>query len=241
MNFLAVSTFQIMRFLNYTPHVRDNVVVPTLQQAKFFAGTTDMWTSGTCGPYITFTIHFIDSNWELRSFCLDTIPLYDDHMGQNIADATTDILDKWKLTKENLIAMTTDSGANIVAAFRIVEILRISCFGHNLDLAIKKGLNINQVQCALSRCHSLVETFHRSWKKTHDLRHKQEQLDLSQHKIMGDVATRWGSTYEMVSRINEQQQAISAVLAEDRKYWCKMPTDAEFAVLETLTDAPILF
>ena len=36
--------------------------------------------------------------------------------------------------------MTTDSGANIVAAFRIVEILRISCFGHNLDLAINKGL-----------------------------------------------------------------------------------------------------
>ena len=26
------------------------------------------------------------------------------------------------------------------------------------------------------------------------------------------------------------------MLAEDRKYWCKMPTDAEFAVLETLTD-----
>ena len=217
-------------------HVRDNVVVPTLQQAKVFAGTTDMWTSGTCDPYITFTIHFIDSNWELRSFCLDTIPLYEDHTGQNIADATTDILDNWKLTKENLVAMTTDSGANIVAAFRIVEILRISCFGHNLDLAIKKGLNINQVQRALSRCHSLVETFHRSWKKTRDLRHKQDQLDLPQHKIMGDVATRWGSTYEMVSRINEQQQAISAVLAEDRKYWCKMPTDAEFAVLETLTD-----
>ena len=92
-----------------------------------------MWTSGTCDPYITFTIHFIDSNWELRSFCLDTIPLYDDHTGQNIADATTNILDNWKLTKENLVAMTTDSGANIVAAFRIVEILRIGCFGHNLD------------------------------------------------------------------------------------------------------------
>ena len=233
MNFLAESTFEIPQLYS---HVRDNVVVPTLQQAKFFAGTTDMWTSGTCDPYITFTIHFIDSNWELRSFCLDTIPLYEDHTGQNIADATTDILDNWKLTKENLVAMTTDSGANIVAAFRIVEILRISCFGHNLDLAIKKGLNINQVQRALSRCHSLVETFHRSWKKTRDLRHKQDQLDLPQHKIMGDVATRWGSTYEMVSRINEQQQAISAVLAEDRKYWCKMPTDAEFAVLETLTD-----
>ena len=45
-----------------------------------------------------------------------------------------------------------------------------------------------------------------------------------------------GDQLEMVSRINEHQQAISAVLAEDRNYWCKMPTDGEFAVLETLTD-----
>ena len=98
-------------------HVRDNIVVPTLQQANCFAGTTDMWTSGTCDPYITFTIHFIDSNWELLSFCF---PLYDDHTGQNIADATTDILDNWKLTKENLVAMTTDSGANIAAALAVL-------------------------------------------------------------------------------------------------------------------------
>ena len=34
--------------------VRDNLVVPTLQQAKLFASTTDMWTRGTCDPYITF-------------------------------------------------------------------------------------------------------------------------------------------------------------------------------------------
>ena len=97
--FTKFPQYCIIEFDNFIS-CRDNVVVPTLQQA-----------------YITFTIHFIDSNWELRSFCLDTIPLYDDHTGQNIADATTNILDNWKLTKENLVAMTTDSGANIVVAF----------------------------------------------------------------------------------------------------------------------------
>ena len=38
----------------------------------------------------------------------------------------------------------------------------------------------------------------------------------------------------MVSRIVEQQQAISAVLAEDRKNWYRMPSDSEFSVLETV-------
>ena len=51
---------------------------------------------------------------------------------------------------------------------------------------------------------------------------------------MGDVVTRWGSTYLMISRILEQQQqALSAVLAEDRKKW---PTDTELSVLETVND-----
>ena len=38
----------------------------------------------------------------------------------------------------------------------------------------------------------------------------------------------------MVSHIVEQQQAISAVLAEYRKNWYRMPSDSEFSVLQTV-------
>ena len=41
---------------------------------------------------------------------------------------------------------------------------------------------------------------------------------------------------EMVSRIIEQQQAVIAVLAEDRKNWYRMTTDTEFSVLEGLVE-----
>ena len=98
-------------------------------------------------------------------------------------------------------------------AFRNIAVLRVSCFGHNLDLAIKKVLSFLRVQQALARCHSLVKLFHRSWKKARDLRQKQEELDPQQHKLMGDVPTQWESTYSMISRILEQQQAISAIIA----------------------------
>ena len=40
----------------------------------------------------------------------------------------------------------------------------------------------------------------------------------------------------MISRILEQQQALSAVLAEDRKKWHRMPTDTGLSVLETVDD-----
>ena len=38
----------------------------------------------------------------------------------------------------------------------------------------------------------------------------------------------------MIARNLEQQQAICAVLAEDRKNWYRMPTDSEFSTLEAV-------
>ena len=86
--------------------------------------------------------------------------MFTDHTGQNIADTISAILENWKLNKEQLVASTTDSGSNIVFAFRILHSICISCFGHNLDLAIKKGMDNSGVKKAIGRCHSLVELFH---------------------------------------------------------------------------------
>ena len=38
----------------------------------------------------------------------------------------------------------------------------------------------------------------------------------------------------MIARNLEQQQAICAVLAEDRKNWHRMPTDSKFSTLEAV-------
>jgi len=40
------------------------------------------------------------------------------------------------------------------------------------------------------------------------LEEKQIQLGLKQHKLISDVATRWGSTFQIIDRILEQQNAI---------------------------------
>ena len=207
-----------------------------LKQMKHYAMTTDLWTSGACDPYITLTIHYIDGEWSLKSKCLDTVALFADHTGDNIADCVTDILSNWELEIKNVVAATTDSGSKVISAFRTLDLLRISCFGHNLDLAVKKGLNSSMIQRALSRCHTIVNVFHRSWKKTRDLKEKQQLLGIPQLKLKNEVSTRWGSVYEMIERIIEQQQAISAVLAEDRKYWYAMPTDEELNVLERVLE-----
>lgn len=100
-------------------------------------------------------------------------------------------------------------------------------------MAIKKSLYNSRIQQCIRKCHSLIEVFHRSWKKNRDLKEKQQELGIAQHKLLSDVSTRWGSTYAMMERILEQQQAICAVLSNDRKNWSKIPNDAEFTNLET--------
>ena len=107
-------------------------------------------------------MHFINPEWNFNSFAVQTSALYGDHTGENIACAIIDFLDNWNLSFKKLIATTTDNGSNIIAAFRILESLLVSCFGHNCDLAIKKGLNSTHVQHANGRCHSLVKLFHLS-------------------------------------------------------------------------------
>lgn len=109
--------------------VRDTVVKPKPAGAEFFAATTDLWTSRAKHPYLSLTVHFVDPSWLLQAITLETIPLFEDHSGQNIAEAIVDVLQNWRLDSTKLVATTTDNGSNFVAAFNSLEWLRISCFG----------------------------------------------------------------------------------------------------------------
>ena len=115
-----------------------------------------------------------------------------------------------------------------MAGFYTKRWTRLSCF---VFICRKKPF---QIQKALGHRLSLVECFSRSWKKSHDLQVKQSLLGLKKPKLLNAVSTCWGSTYEMIERILEQQQAIAAVLAADSKYWHKMPTENEFSTLEAV-------
>ena len=55
-----------------------------LEKMTFCTATTNLWTSRATHPYLSYTIHFVNENWELQSFCLETVLLLDDHTGDNI-------------------------------------------------------------------------------------------------------------------------------------------------------------
>ena len=91
-------------------------VVNELQSAKFFSYTTDMWSSEGLLPYMSYTVHFVNSSWEYTSRNLETCFLPVDHTGANIADAIRSTHEAWNLPMDKLVCMTTDNGANIIKA-----------------------------------------------------------------------------------------------------------------------------
>ncbi len=53
-----------------------------------FALTTDIWSSRTCEPYMSLTIHFIE-DWEMKTAFLQTSYFPQDHTGAHVAEALT--------------------------------------------------------------------------------------------------------------------------------------------------------
>ena len=84
-------------------------------------------------------------------------------------------------------------------------------------MAITKGLRDSSIEEVLRVCRKVVSKFSQSWKKTRDLAIAQKDNDLPKHKLKVDCSTRWGSSYDMINRIAEQQKAICVVLASDRR------------------------
>ena len=47
-------------------------VTKELQEAEYYSVTTDLWSStGKLEPYLAVTVHYINKEWELKSYCLN--------------------------------------------------------------------------------------------------------------------------------------------------------------------------
>lgn len=109
-----------------------------INNIEFFSTTADLWSSRTTEPYISLTIHYIDSEWKLQSKCLQTSYFPDDHTGEIIASGLRDALLCWGLKESRQVCMTTDSGSNMIKALQLNNWKNLGCFGHRLHNAIGK-------------------------------------------------------------------------------------------------------
>ncbi len=179
-------------YFSYTAIPRAyNRVRGELQQAistvEHFSLTTDMWSSTKMTPYMSLTFHFIDTEWKLVSKCLQTSFLPEDHTAANLADALQEALHDWGLEDNKVSCITTDSGSNIKAAVRNLGWPWLSCFGHNLNLAVSNTIEKTEkarTDRALAVCRTINGMFSHSWRRKRELQKAQVELGLPEHSLV---------------------------------------------------------
>jgi len=214
-------------------------VSDSISATKHYAATTDLWPSVTStSSYMSYTVHFIDQEWNLKSWCLQTLFIPQDHDANGLTDIMVETLDNWGLDPRNQVCITTDNINSIVCTTS--ESLNwncLGCFGYNLHLAVVNSLEDKQVVRALGVCHKLVELFANSCKKKCELSEAQLQLDLPNHSLVSDSDSWWGSKEKMVARVLEQEKAIQQVIGTDHKTSHLTPTQQDMDVLQSVHSA----
>uniref|UniRef100_UPI00358E30FE E3 SUMO-protein ligase ZBED1-like n=1 Tax=Myxine glutinosa TaxID=7769 RepID=UPI00358E30FE len=185
-----------------------------LEEAICVAITADRWTLRATECYITILAHYIDQEWCLRDFALQTRPLHESHTAKNIADILADAVEKWQLERPHtLLPVVTDNNRNMDIAIQEVGLKpHIKCFAHTVNTATQKGMKVPQMSRLLGRIRQVVSFFCRSSNAAAMLKSKQDLLQLPKHKFSQDVLTHWNSQYNMVERYLEQQSAVAATL-----------------------------
>ena len=139
------------------PRVYNNTkqkVVSDLSQMEYLSATTDCWSSQGMKPYLSYTVHYINDQWALQSCCLQTLYLPEDYTAINLAEGLEETLRSWSLDVTRQACITTDIASNIKRATEDLGWRHISCFGHNLNLAINKARNDSRCVPTIGACEN---------------------------------------------------------------------------------------
>ena len=82
---------------------------------KYFATTTDLWSSRTMEPFISLTIHYIADDWNLGSRCLQTSYFPAEYTAEEIAQEK----------EKRQVCITTYNGVNVVKAASLNDWTRL--------------------------------------------------------------------------------------------------------------------
>ena len=125
------------------------------------AMTTDMWTDNyRRRSYITFTLHFCNADFELKSVLLKTVLFTGKHTGENIKEEMTKTASEFGLESKNIVYVT-DNGSNVVKACKLAGVQRLGCVAHGVhNLITVDGLSkTDLLKKLVSDVKDIVHTF----------------------------------------------------------------------------------
>lgn len=153
----------------YSPPSRDllsNTLIPAwysiekdkvkeeLRAADHVAVTADGWSSVAQDHYLTVTVHYI-MEAELREKVLHTRAVYISQTGPAVAEEIDGILEEFGV-KAKVVAVTVDNAANMDVAMKKMQVLKMGCFAHTLNVAAQKLYRLQTVANWSGRIRAIV-------------------------------------------------------------------------------------
>ncbi|XP_011880756.1 PREDICTED: zinc finger BED domain-containing protein 4-like [Vollenhovia emeryi] len=171
--------------------------------------TTDVWTDTlNTRSYLGVTAHFVSED-KLESVTIGVTLLEERHTAEYLGEWLLQICTEWRITKEQVVAVVTDNGANILKAITdsFGKHKHLSCFAHTLNLVASKLIDEEStVRVTCDKVKALVTFFKQSVVAADELRKYTEK------RLIQSVPTRWNSTYFMLDRFIELSENVGAVL-----------------------------
>ena len=206
--------------LQMVDDIRASIVANIAEAAKSGAVSmvTDMWSDNVVqNSYLELTLFWVSQDadeWSLKCGMFACKYFPDKKSADNIAKVLDDSLVSAGL-KPDTVAVTTDKGANIVAA--TAQKIRVDCACHRLHTAIEIAWKTSK-ECSSSltdldeQCHKLVQYV----KKTNSI---QSQLSITLKQ--GGVTRPWRALVNMmksiIANIDDSHHVLANALRSRRK------------------------
>lgn len=190
-------------------------ITQDINGATSMSVTTDLWTSAANDAFISASLHYIDKDFELKTFCLGSSHFPEEHTGRLIAAKLLDMVEVWgiKPTPTMKIFCITDNAKNIVNAISLTNWTNLRCFAHTLQLTLVDAKkDVAGMTSMLAKARAIVGHYKHSATAQFRLCKIQDQLGNRALHLIQDCETRWNSEFKMLSRLLELKQAISAEL-----------------------------
>ncbi|XP_047038385.1 zinc finger BED domain-containing protein 4-like [Helicoverpa zea] len=184
------------------------------EEAKSVCLTTDCWTSKANESYMAITAHYIDQNYILKSLLLQCEVLPGHHTAINLAAQLRKCASTWNIT-DKITIVVSDNASNIVSAITTeLNWRHFGCYAHSLNLIVKSGLSVENLQQTITKVKNIVSFYKRSPLATEKFVKYQVQQSEAKtaKKLTQSVETRWNSDFHMLQRFLELREAVTATL-----------------------------
>jgi hypothetical protein len=183
-----------------------------ISQGMKFCITTDCWTSRNTVNYMAVTAHFVSSEFQLCSVLLECCATDFSHTSENLATELRRVVESWRIENKILLAVS-ENAANIKNAISTkLSWNHFGCFAHTLNLIVKDGLKNKEMSAIIEKVKQIVAHFRKSCVSNEKLMSYQRNAGNEPLKLLQHVATRWNSTFYMLQRFLQLQEAVRSTI-----------------------------